>query len=176
MWSHKRPIELIFLLSSISLLRGWSGIELLVERDFLRHMRHIWTLPILLCLYLACYIYIIGPLLPFHVLYLFERHRRLRLWIQVLQIEHVTSIRSISTEAHSCVRHRQVVRLINVLDMWLHAVGHAIRGIFTEGVGLRDITLISLLSRMLMIIWAVDAAGDGLFRIEIFAVDLHLEV
>ena len=55
-------------------------------------------------------------------------------------------------------------------------MGHAIRGVFAEGVGLRDITLISLLSRMLMIVWAVDAAGDGLFRIEIFAVDLHLEV
>ena len=90
---------------------------MLADRYFLRHVGDILALSTLCGLYLACYVYIIGPLLPFHVLYLLEGHRRLGLWIQVLQIEHVDGIGSASTEAHRCVWHRQVVRLIDVLDM-----------------------------------------------------------
>ena len=55
-------------------------------------------------------------------------------------------------------------------------MGHTIRRILAERVSLRDIALIALLPRVLMIVWAIDAASDGLFWIEIFAVDLHLEV
>ena len=55
-------------------------------------------------------------------------------------------------------------------------MGHAIRCAFAERVRLRDIALIALLPRMLMIVRAVDAASDGLLLIEIFAVNLHLEV
>ena len=165
------------ILSSISLLSGWSGVVLLADRYFLSHVSSIWSLPTLLGLYLACYIYIVGPLLPFHALNLFERHRRLRLWIQVLQIEHVDGIGSASTQAHRCVWHRQVVWLIDVLDMWLHAVRHAVRSVFAKRIRLLHIApLITLLSCMLMIVRAADAASDGLFRIDVLAVDLHLEV
>ena len=55
-------------------------------------------------------------------------------------------------------------------------MSHAIRRVFAERIGLRHVALIALLPCMLMIVWAVDAASHLLFRIEIFAVNLHLEV
>ena len=56
-------------------------------------------------------------------------------------------------------------------------MSHAIRRVFAERIGLRNIALIiALLPCMLMIVRAVDAASYLLFRIEIFAVNLHLEV
>ena len=54
---------------------------------------------------------------------------------------------------------------------------HAVRSVFAKRIGLRHIApLITLLSCMLMIVRAADTASDGLFWIDILAVDLHLEV
>ena len=55
-------------------------------------------------------------------------------------------------------------------------MSHAIRSVFAKRIGLWHISLIALLASMLMIVRAVNATCDGLFRIDIFAVDLHLEV
>ena len=55
-------------------------------------------------------------------------------------------------------------------------MGHTVRRVLAKRIGLRNVGLIALLPLMLIIVWTVDASGDGLFRIEILAVDLHLEV